>query len=78
MENVSVASNDEESGVSIIKAALPAPCRTIAKNAGVDSARVVEKLLASTNPSEGYDALHDKYVDMIQSGTIIIDTVYLY
>ena len=58
--------------MNIVKAALTAPCKTIAKNAGVDSERVVNKLLQSSDPNEGYDALHDKYVDMIQAGPLYL------
>lgn len=76
LDSVKVDSSDEETGVSIVKSALSAPCKTIAKNAGVDSSRVIEKLLQSTSPSEGYDALHDKYVDMIQAGTVQYSTVH--
>ena len=68
LDNIQVNSNDEDTGVNIVKNALSAPCATIAKNAGVDSTRVVEKVIQATNPSEGYDALTDQYVDMIQAG----------
>lgn len=68
LDNIQVDSNDEDTGVSIVKNALSAPCATIAKNSGVDSSRVVDKVIHATNPSEGYDALTDQYVDMIQAG----------
>ena len=68
LEGVQVQSSDEQTGVDIVKRALSAPCSTIASNAGVDASRVVEKVLNSSNQNEGYDALHNEYVDMIQSG----------
>ena len=68
LEGVQVQSSDEQTGVDIVKRALSAPCSTIASNAGVDASRVVEKVINSSNPNEGYDALHNEYVDMIQSG----------
>ena len=68
LDTVKVDSSDEQTGVDIIKRALPTPCSTIASNAGVDASRVVEKILQSSNPNEGYDALHNEYVDMIQAG----------
>lgn len=61
-------SADEQLGVNIVKKALRTPCATIAKNAGVDPSLVVEKLLSAKNLSDGYDALHDRYVDMIEEG----------
>lgn len=61
-------SSDEQRGVDIVRRAMRTPCATIAKNAGVDPSIVVEKILAAANPSEGYDALRDTYVDMIHEG----------
>ncbi len=59
---------DQQSGVDLIRRALRTPCSTIAKNAGKDPSIVVEKVLAAESASTGYDALNDKYVDMIQEG----------
>ena len=61
-------SEDVKKGVEIVRKSLSTPCATIAKNAGVDPSIVVQKVSSSSNPSEGYDALHDKYVDMIEEG----------
>ena len=41
-------------GIKIVRAALTAPCRTIARNAGVDASVVVSKVSALT--CDGYDA----------------------
>ena len=68
LEGLKMDSSDEQRGVDIIRRAMRTPAATIAKNAGVDPSIVVEKILAATNPNEGYDALHDTYVDMIQEG----------
>ena len=59
---------DEQKGVEIVRKALSTPCATIAKNAGVDPSIVVQKVSSAENTSEGYDALHDRYVDMIEEG----------
>lgn len=61
---------DEKIGANIILAALQAPIRQIATNAGIDGGVVVEKVLNNDSVSFGYDALNDKYVDMIESGII--------
>lgn len=45
------------------------PCMTIAKNAGVDAAVVVSKVLDASGDM-GYDALNDEYVNMIEKGII--------
>ncbi len=61
---------DEKVGAQIILSSLQAPIRQIATNAGVDGGVVVDKILSSEQSNFGYDALNDKYVDMIESGII--------
>lgn len=57
------------SGVEIVCRALKTPCMTIAKNAGVDAAVVVNKVLEAKGDF-GYDAMVDEYVNMIERGII--------
>ena len=52
-----------------MRKALRMPLMTIAKNAGVDAAVVVSKVLDAPNEI-GYDALTDEYVNMIEKGII--------
>ena len=54
--------------MEIVRKALTTPCGTIAKNAGVDPSIVVQKVMTAASINEGYDALHDCYVDMIEEG----------
>ncbi len=61
---------DEKVGAQIILTSLQAPIRQIAKNAGIDGGVVVDKILNSDQANFGYDALNDKYVDMIETGII--------
>ena len=61
---------DEKVGAQIILASLQAPIRQIARNAGVDGGVVVDKILSSKQANFGYDALNDRYVDMIETGII--------
>lgn len=56
-------------GVEIVRKALRMPCMTIAKNAGVDAAVVVSKVLDGSDDF-GYDALNDEFVNMIERGII--------
>ena len=70
LEALEVGSADERIGVEIVRRALRVPCANIASNAGVESSLIVERLLQSTNPNEGYDALRDKFVDMIEAGEL--------
>ena len=61
---------DERTGAKIVLAALQAPIKQIAVNAGVDGSVVIYELLKSKNPTRGYDALNNKYVDMIEAGIL--------
>lgn len=68
LDDATMESVDQQAGVDIVRRALRSPCSTIAKNAGKDPSIVVEKILAAENASTGYDALKDKFVNMIQEG----------
>ncbi len=61
---------DEKVGAQIILSSLQAPVRQIAQNAGIDGGVVVDKILSSEQENFGYDALNDRYVDMIEKGII--------
>ncbi|WP_027626684.1 chaperonin GroEL [Clostridium lundense] len=56
-------------GINIIRKALEEPVRQIAYNAGVEGSVVIEKV-RNSEPGTGYDALHDKYVNMIKVGIV--------
>lgn len=60
---------DERTGVRIIKRALEEPVRQIAENAGLEGSVVIEKVMSS-KPGVGFDALNEKYVDMIEVGIV--------
>ena len=70
LNGLKLSSADEQAGVEIIKKALRAPASTIIKNSGIDPTLVVEKILQAQNPNEGYDALRNQHVDMLQAGII--------
>ena len=58
---------DEKTGAEIILKALEAPLYHIASNAGLEGAVIINKVRES-EPGQGFDALHEKYVDMVASG----------
>ncbi len=60
---------DIERGIKIVLAALEAPIRQIAVNAGVEGSVVVSKVLEKGD-TFGFDAQNETYVDMIQAGII--------
>ena len=63
---------DEKTGVQIVLKALEEPVKQIAKNAGLEGSVIVDKVKACKE-GEGYNALSEKYVDMISDG--IVDPV---
>ena len=67
---VSKVDGDEKTGVRIIAAALAAPIRQIAANAGVDGSVVLEKIKSSRKVGYGFDAYKEVYCDMISSGIV--------
>ena len=62
---------DEKTGANIILKALEAPLFTIAYNAGLEGAVIINKVRES-EPGVGFNALTEEYVDMVQAG--IVDT----
>jgi len=63
---------DMQVGVNIVRRALEEPLRQIACNAGHEGSVIVEKVKAS-EPGVGFDALNERFVNMIEAG--IIDPV---
>ncbi|MCI6374390.1 MAG: chaperonin GroEL [Clostridiales bacterium] len=61
---------DAKTGVQIVLRALEEPVRQIAENAGMEGSVIVEKIKRAKKPGFGYDALGDKYVDMVEAGII--------
>ena len=60
---------DEAIGADIVRRALTMPLKQIAWNAGLDGAVVLEKI-KTMKPTEGYDALADRYCDLVEAGII--------
>lgn len=60
---------DEKTGAAIIYKALEEPVRQIAENAGLEGSIIVEKV-KSSEAGVGFDALNEKYVDMIDAGIV--------
>lgn len=65
------------SGIEITRKAIRQPCITIAKNAGVDPASVVEKIL-SKEANYGFATLPGEYVNMMDEGITDSAKVFLF
>jgi chaperonin GroEL len=61
---------DEQVGVEIVRRAIEEPIRMIVQNAGGEGSIVVEKVRESKDNSFGYNALTDKYENLVQAGVI--------
>ncbi len=76
MEEVAKCANnlvgDEKTGCNIVLKALQEPLKLIANNSGVDGGIVLYNVLQGNvnNTNYGYNALTNKYVDMLENGII--------
>lgn len=61
---------DEKTGAEIVLKALESPIRQIANNSGVDGGVVIYNIENKKQKNYGYDALNEKYVDMIKAGIV--------
>ena len=62
-------SGDEKTGANIVLKALESPLYHIAANAGLEGSVVVNKVKESAD-GFGFDALNEKYVDMVKAGIL--------
>jgi chaperonin GroEL len=61
---------DEKTGVAIIRRALEEPIRLIAENAGAEGSIVVSRVKDSKDKNFGYNAATDTYEDLVKAGVI--------
>jgi chaperonin GroEL len=71
LDKVKTDSDDEKTGVDIVRRALVAPIKQIAENSGLDGSIVAAKVMDSPNVNFGYDALAGKYCDLVKAGVIV-------
>ncbi|MHC4719238.1 MAG: chaperonin GroEL [Planctomycetota bacterium] len=62
---------DAKIGVDIVRRAVVAPIKQIAKNAGLEGSIVAQKVMESKKKNFGYDALRKEYGDLIEFGVIV-------
>ncbi|QXM06558.1 chaperonin GroEL [Crassaminicella indica] len=66
---IETLNGDEKTGATIIRRALEEPVRQIAANAGLEGSVIVEKV-KNSEIGVGFDALNEKYVNMIEAGIV--------
>ncbi len=67
---VETLNGDEKTGAAIVLKSIEEPIRQIAKNAGLDGSVIVDKVLTKNEVHFGFDALNNRYCDMVESGII--------
>ncbi|HKH90326.1 MAG TPA: chaperonin GroEL [Gemmatimonadaceae bacterium] len=70
LKDLKTGDTDEQIGVDIIRRAIEEPIRMIVQNAGGEGSIVVAKVRDNASSTYGYNALTDKYEDLVQSGVI--------
>jgi chaperonin GroEL len=61
--------DDQATGVAIVRKSLEEPIKQIAFNAGKEGSLIVEQVRKAES-GEGYDALNDKFVNMFEAGIV--------
>ncbi|MFN7684711.1 MAG: chaperonin GroEL [Oligoflexia bacterium] len=61
---------EQQAGINIIKRAIEEPLRQIAGNAGHEGSIVVDKVINNSNANWGFNALTEKYEDLLAAGVI--------
>ncbi len=61
---------DMQFGIDILTKALEMPLKQIVNNAGFEGSIIVEKVRSARNKNYGFDALNEKFTDMIAAGII--------
>lgn len=61
--------DDERTGVQILRRALEAPTRQIAENSAADGGVVVDRMLNGTG-NLGFDAARKQFVDLLEAGIV--------
>ena len=64
-------SEDQRTGIDIVRRAIEAPIKQIAENAGVDGGVISQKVKESKDVNFGYNALTHEYGDMMKMGVIV-------
>ena len=74
LDDIDMGDADAQTGVAIVRAALEAPIRKIAANAGRDGAVIIDTVLRyqqeDGNTNIGYNVMTNEFVDMIEAGVL--------
>ena len=71
LDRVKCNSQDEKTGVDIVRRSLVSPIKQIAQNSGLDGSIVAAKVTEAEAINFGYDAMQAKYCDLVRAGVIV-------
>ncbi|MDY6895269.1 MAG: chaperonin GroEL [Thermotogota bacterium] len=69
-EFANTLSGDEKIGAQLVAKSLDAPAKQIIRNAGLEPAIIIEKIVEKDDPKYGYDVLKERYTNMFEAGII--------
>jgi len=69
-EFANTLSGDEKIGAQLVAKSLDAPARQIIRNAGLEPAIIIEKIVEKDDPKYGFDVLKERYTNMFEAGII--------
>ncbi len=71
LNKVKCASDDERTGVDIVRRSLPSPIKQIAVNSGEDGSIVVDRVMRNEAVNFGFEAVTGKYCNLVTAGVIV-------
>jgi len=71
LDRVACDNDDQKTGVDIVRRALVAPIKQIARNSGLDGSIVAEKVAGNDDANYGYNAVTGTYGDLLRAGVIV-------
>ena len=71
LEDVVSDTADERTGIDIVRRALAAPIKQIARNSGLEGSVVAARIEEDDRFNYGYDAMAKRYGDMFEAGVIV-------
>ncbi|MBU0576248.1 chaperonin GroEL [Patescibacteria group bacterium] len=70
LDKIKADSRDEELGIELVRSILEEPIRMLAKNSGFDPGFVINEVIKKNNASFGFNALTNKFGDLVKDGVI--------
>ncbi|AOH84418.1 molecular chaperone GroEL [Sphingomonas panacis] len=70
LDGLTGENDDQTRGIDIVRAALSAPLRQIAENAGHDGGVVAARLIEGNDPDTGFNAQTERYENLVAAGVI--------